>query len=123
MVNDLWDVQRVFEKVHLLAHHRTRLILNFYNNLWRVPLKVANLLDLGADMLEQNWFSPHDILNLLKLSGFDIIGYSPRILLPLPFPLLTKLANHYLVNFFPFSWLALTNFVTVRPMISISKEA
>jgi len=122
LVNDLWDVLCVFEKVRLLAHPRTRLILNFYNNLWRVPLKIANLLDLGADMLEQNWFSPHDILNLLRLSGFEIISYSPRILLPLRFPLMTKFANRYLVNFFPFSWFALTNIVTARTMISISKR-
>ncbi|MEE9495131.1 MAG: methyltransferase domain-containing protein, partial [Desulfobacterales bacterium] len=73
LVNDLWDVQRVFEILRNLSHPGTRLFLNFYNNLWRMPLSVVKWLGLGAEILEQNWFAPHDIYNLLKLSGFEVI--------------------------------------------------
>lgn len=115
LVNDLWDVQRVFEKLRNLCHSGTRLILNFYNNLWRMPLSVVKRLGLGADVLEQNWFSPHDVSNLLKLSGFEVVQKRPVVLLPLYIPFLSKLFNRYLVHLPPFSWLTLSNFVITRP--------
>lgn len=115
LVNDLWDVQCVFENIHSFAHRGTRLVLNFYNNLWRIPLSVAKFLKLGAVLLEQNWLSPNDIFNLLALSGFEVIKHSPCILFPLSVPFLSKLANRYIVNLLPFSWFALTNFVIARP--------
>ena len=115
LVNDLWDVQYVFEKLRAIAHPGTRLVLNFYNNLWRIPLSVVKRLGLGFSVLEQNWFTPHDIFNLLELSGFEVIKYNPCILFPLRVPLLSSLTNRYLVNFLPFSWFALANFVIARP--------
>jgi len=114
LVNDLWDVQGVLEKLQTLTHPGTRFVLNFYNNLWRLPLALVKRLGLGADLLEQNWFSPQDVFNLLELAGFEMINYRPFILLPLNIPLISNFANRYLVNFPPFSWLALTNFVIAR---------
>ena len=115
LVNDLWDLQVVLENLSQVSHSKTRLIINFYNNLWRMPLSAVKHLGLGANLLEQNWFSPHDIMNLLDLAGFEIISHRPFILWPVNFPLLTNLANRYLVNFIPFKWFALTNFVVARP--------
>ena len=115
LVNDLWDVQRVLEELRRLAHPKTRLILNFFNNFWRLPLTIARWLNLGFDTLEQNWFSPHDIDNLLALAGFEVINSRPLSLFPLPIPFLSSLANRFLVNFIPFGWLALTNIAVARP--------
>ena len=83
LVNDLWDVQRVLEKLRNVSHPGTRLVLNFYNNLWRMPLSFAKWLGLGAEVMEQNWFSPDDIYNLLKLSGFEVVQTRSLIFLPL----------------------------------------
>ncbi|UCE07322.1 MAG: class I SAM-dependent methyltransferase, partial [bacterium] len=44
LVNDLWDVQCVFEKLRNISHPGTRLVQNFYNNLWRIPLSVVKWL-------------------------------------------------------------------------------
>jgi SAM-dependent methyltransferase len=114
LVNDLWDVQEVFAQLTSNCHSRTRMVLNFYNNLWRIPLSVVRRLGLGADVLEQNWFSPQDVFNLLRLSDFDIIKHRPAILLPLSIPLLSKFANRYLAVLPPFSWFALVNLVVAR---------
>jgi len=121
IVNDLWDVQSLLEKLRISCDSRTRLVINFYNNLWRIPLAIARFLGLGADFMEQNWFSPHDVFNMLELTDFEVVKYSSNILYPLPIPLLSKLANKYLVNIIPFSWLALTNFVVARP-VEIGKQ-
>lgn len=114
LVNDLWDVQKVIEELQPLCHSRTRVILNSYNNLWRIPLSIAKRLGLGALLLEQNWLAPHDIINLLKLGGFEVIKCWPRILLPFQLSFLSAFANRCLVNLIPFSWFALTNIFVAR---------
>lgn len=114
LVNDLWDVQGTLEKLQSLSHPGTRFVLNFYNNFWRWPLSIVKRLGLGAELLEQNWFSPHDVLNLLELAGFEAINRRPFILSPLNIPFISNLANRYLVNFVPFTWLAFTNFIIAR---------
>jgi len=116
LINDLWDVQQLFENLQRLTHSGTRLILNFYNNLWRIPLSLIKHLGLGADVLEQNWFSPHDVFNLLNLAGFEVITRRPAILLPLRIPWLSALLNRYLVDLIPLRWLALTNLAVARPL-------
>ena len=115
LVNDLWDVQGIFEKLHSAVYPGTRLVLNFFNNLWRIPLSVVKRLGLGFEVLEQNWLSPQDIFNLLELSGFEVIKHSPCILFPLSLPLLSSLANRFLVRLLPFSWFALTTLLVARP--------
>ncbi len=114
LVNDLWDVQTVLESLRALCHAKTRLIINFYSNFWRLPLSLVNRLGLGADLLEQNWFAPHDVDNLLHLAGFEIINRRNKILFPLKTFLLNAFFNRYLVNLVPFKWFALTNIVIAR---------
>jgi SAM-dependent methyltransferase len=123
LVNDLWDVQEVLKKVRQFTHPGTRIILNFYNNLWRIPLGIVKRLNLGFDVLEQNWFSPHDVINLLELSGFEVIDIKPRILFPLQMDFLSGFLNKYLVNFLPFHWFALTNMVIARPMLDRNEQS
>ena len=114
LVNDIWDVQWVFEKLRNISEPGTRLVLNFYNNLWRIPLSVVKWLGLGAEVLEQNWFSPHDIYNLLTLSGFEVVHRRPAVLFPLKVPFLSKFMNRFLANIPPFSWFALALIVIAR---------
>ncbi|MEW5735939.1 MAG: bifunctional class I SAM-dependent methyltransferase/glycosyltransferase family 2 protein [Thermodesulfobacteriota bacterium] len=113
LVNDLWDVQSVLEMLHPLCHPGTRIIINFYNNLWKIPLGAVRRLGLGAETLQQSWFSPHDVANMLALSGYEPFKRTWMILLPLPW---SSLFNRYLVHFWPFSWMALTNVVVARPL-------
>src|ERR1039458_1672220 len=46
LVNDLPDVQSVFERLQSVAQPRTLLVVSFFNNLWRPVLKVAASLGL-----------------------------------------------------------------------------
>jgi hypothetical protein len=115
LANDLWDLQAVLQNVFQHCHSGTRLILNFYNNLWRLPLAAVRRLGFGAEMLEQNWFSPNDVVNLLQLAGFDVIKHQAFILLPLNVPLMSSFANRFFVHLVPFRWFAMTNFVIARP--------
>lgn len=115
LVNDLWDVQEVFEQVARLSNRRTRLVLNFYSRLWEPPLALAGAIGLARPTLHQNWFTTEDVINLLQLSGFEPIRRWEEVLWPIGTPVVAEAANRYLVKIWPFRWMALTNFVLARP--------
>ncbi len=114
LVTHLWDVQTVFERIQKNCHSATRLILNFPNNLWRIPMSLARCFNMTAEHLEQNWFAPNDITNLLELSGFETIKESHHILCPFRFEPLSTLSNRFLAAVAPLSWFAMTTFVVAR---------
>ncbi|MEE8542895.1 MAG: class I SAM-dependent methyltransferase, partial [Gammaproteobacteria bacterium] len=82
LVNDLWDVQTVLEKLTNVAEPQTRLILNTYSRVWQLPLLVAQRLSLSRPTLVQNWLTVEDMANLLQLTGFEVIKRSREILVP-----------------------------------------
>lgn len=118
-INDLWDVQRALEQAKKFCAPHTRLILNFYSNVWQLPLTIAQHLNLAAPMLSQNWLTPEDVNNMLRLAGFESIRTSAEVLWPLP---LGGFADRYLVKLWPFRDFALSNFVVARPMPQPVKE-
>jgi ubiquinone/menaquinone biosynthesis C-methylase UbiE len=119
LINDLWDVQRVFEQIKPLCHPRTRILLNFYSRLWQTPLGMARTLNLATSNLYQNWLTREDIHALLVLAGFETIRGAQEILWPLP---LGGFANRFLVRLWPLNHLALSNFVVARPAAQSVEE-
>jgi SAM-dependent methyltransferase len=111
LVNDLWDVQQVFEGLQPLCTDHTRLILNFYSRLWHVPLSIARALNLAGPTLFQNWLTREDVNTLLRLANFETIRATKEILWPLA---LGGFANRFLVRVWPFDEMALSNFVIAR---------
>jgi SAM-dependent methyltransferase len=112
-VNLAADVQQMFERALAVAHPGTRLILNFYNFLWRPILRAATALGLRAETPESNWLSAPDIRNLLELAGWEQLKLTGRILLPLQIPGLSTLLNRFTAPLAP--WLCLTYFALARP--------
>jgi SAM-dependent methyltransferase len=115
LVNDLWNVQVVLEKAACCSSSRTRLVINSYSRLWEIPLSLAGRLGLARTRLYQNWLTVEDIRNLLALSGWELIRSWEEVLWPLPFPFLGGFCNQFLVKWWPFQYLALTNFFLARP--------
>ena len=123
LVNDLWDVQAVFERLEKLIHPRTRLIINTFSRIWEIPLKIAQRFGLSRPTLEQNWLTVEDIISLLRLENFEVISYRREILFPLSIPIITEIANRFLAKIWPFSHVALTNFIIAHPInLRILKE-
>jgi SAM-dependent methyltransferase len=96
LINDLADVQAVFERLHAVAHSRTRLVLNFFNNLWRPILRGGEKAGLKSPTMLQNWLSADDVRNLLDLAGWEVIKTEPRILWPVRTPFLDSFCNRWL---------------------------
>jgi SAM-dependent methyltransferase len=70
-VNDLWDVQSTLENVRRHLKPKGRLIVNFYNRLWELPLDLAIALGVAKPNLPQNWLTVEDLTNLLNLADFE----------------------------------------------------
>jgi len=115
LVNDLPDVQAVFEKLQTVAHSRTRLVLNFFNNLWRPVLHAGEKIGVKAPTLLQNWLSRDDISNLLHLAGWEVIKTDPRILWPERTPLWEWICNRWLAPLLPHFCLTVTMIARPRP--------
>jgi len=115
LLNDAWDVQKVFEQAQHLCGSRTRIIINTYSRLWELPLGVARRLGFAGLVLQQNWLTVEDILNLGHLANFEPISHWQEILWPFGTVLLSPLCNKFLVNLWPINHLGLTNFIVFRP--------
>ncbi len=115
LVDDLWDVERVFKRIGQLSKPSTRLILNFYSLLWEKPLKIAERLRLARPKLEQNWLTVEDIANLLHLADFEVIRHWEEFLWPFSTPILNTLFNRYLARLWPFKMFCLAHFLIARP--------
>jgi hypothetical protein len=115
LVNELWDVQTVFERIAPLSTARTRLILNTYSRLWELPLALTQRLGLARPQLSQNWLTVEDIAGLLNLAEFEVVRSWSEILFPVDVPILSRFLNRFIVKIWPFHYSALTNFVIARP--------
>jgi len=115
LINDVWDVQAVLERVAIHCHTATRVFLNFYSSLWEGPRRVAEGLGLVKRLLPQNWLTVGDVSNLLYLSRFEVIRHSREVMCPVHVPLAGVIANRCLVRLWPLSHLAITNVMVARP--------
>jgi ubiquinone/menaquinone biosynthesis C-methylase UbiE len=120
LVNELWDVQAVLERVRRLCAPSTRVLLNSWSRVWAPPLALAEKLGLSRPRLGQNWLTVEDLENLLHLTGFEVLRRQPEVLWPVGMPLLARIANVYLAKLWPFRYFALTNVMVARPTVRAS---
>ncbi len=114
-INDLWDVQKVLERITCLSTPRTRLIINMYSNLWQPLVLLGQKLNLAKPTLTQNWLTVEDLTNLFYLADFEIIKRWEEVLMPVRIPYLSTFFNRYLVKILPFNFFAFTSFIIARP--------
>ncbi|HEV7664288.1 MAG TPA: glycosyltransferase [Chloroflexota bacterium] len=115
LVNDVWDVEVVFDQLKRLTRPDSRLIVNFYSRLWEAPLDLTRQMGLARPLLEQNWLTVQDVENLLRLADFEPTRQWDEMLLPLRLGGLEHLANRYLARVWPLDLADLTHFVVARP--------
>ncbi|HEY8165198.1 MAG TPA: glycosyltransferase [Gemmatimonadaceae bacterium] len=115
LVNELWDVQGVLERIRRISHAGTRVIVNTQSRLWDVPLTAVEKLGLAKPMLRQNWLTVHDIRNMLALAGFETMRTWQEVMWPLRTPLIAPLLNKYATRMWGLRHLSLANFILARP--------
>lgn len=114
LVDDLWDVQAVLERVRPLCQADTRIIFNHYSRVWELPLALVRKLGLAEPLLRQNWLAPSDLENLLRLVGMEPVRSFQDVLWPLRTPVVGRVANAFLSKVAPFRQLASTNVLVAR---------
>jgi ubiquinone/menaquinone biosynthesis C-methylase UbiE len=115
LINDVWDVQTVLERLAEVCAPHTRIIVDFYSRLWEWPLQWAERLGLAKPTLFQNWLTAGDVTGLLYLADFEVLRTWQEFLWPVPTPGLAALFNRVVVKLWPFRHLALANFMVARP--------
>ncbi len=123
LLNDAWDVQAILGQAKHLSHPGTRLIINSYSRLWEMPLTIAQNLGLAKPTLLSNWLTVEDITNLAGLAGFEVFRHWHEVLWPLNTPGVEAVCNRFLVRFWPFTQMALTNMIVARPIPSEADQA
>ena len=113
ILNEVWDVQSIFSRIHQVASPDARVLINTYNRLWEFPLWVAEKLNVAKPGIGRNWLLVSDIGGLLELTGFEAIKTSHEVLLPFYIPLLTP----FLIT----SWRGSGRFSTSPWQISLSR--
>jgi SAM-dependent methyltransferase len=109
------DLLALLERVAAHSEPHTRVVVHSYSRVWKPIIRVAELLRLKPPKPIRNWVTPHDVRNLLELSGFETITSGNRILLPKQVPLLTRFLNGFVANLWPFNHLCLTYWIVARP--------
>ncbi|MBG86122.1 MAG: glycosyl transferase [Verrucomicrobiales bacterium] len=122
LVNDLPDVQAMLEKARSYAHSESRIVLNFFNNLWKPILGLAESLNLKAPTQKQNWLSRQDMQNLLEIAGWEIVKSDTKILCPIPIPLIEPFLNRWIAPLPIIRHLCLTVFIVARPKPDLQTE-
>ena len=89
LVNDLWDVQAVIDRIVPVCNSRTRIIINTYSRLWEIPLSAARRLGLVHPFIAQNWLTVEDLDNMLYLAGFQSIRSWQEIVFPAWLPVVS----------------------------------
>lgn len=123
VLNDVWDVQTLLEKLRPLCTPSTRIVMNCYSRLWELPLAATEKLGLAKPTLRQNWLTVPDLSNLLYLTGFEKLRSWSEVLLPLPVPGAREFFDRIVVRLWPFRHFALTNFIIARPRPAAPQRA
>ena len=120
VVNELWDVQSVFQKILAFSTPQSRIIINFYSRLWESPLAVVRKLGLAKPSLSQNWLTVEDITGLLALVDCEVIRQWEEIIWPVHTPFLDSLLNMFVAKIWPFRWLDLTHIIVAKPCSKVA---
>ena len=113
LINDLYDIQTLLLNIQKCCHNNTLIIINFYSQLWRWPLAVAQKFNLANRLLLQNWFTVADLENLFVLTEYEKLKDWSELIVPISLPG-SNILNRYLPKIAPFRWFDMTNFVIAK---------
>jgi hypothetical protein len=82
MIGYLEDCGGTFEALQDLCTPQSRLVIAYYSRLWEPIVRLSETIGAKMPSLGQNWLSTDDTLNLLRLSGFEVVRREWRQLMP-----------------------------------------
>ncbi|KXW55841.1 glycosyltransferase family 2 protein [Ferrovum sp. PN-J185] len=111
------DIQNLLSVVHKKCHLDTRVIITYYNQLWKPLIRLASLLGWREKLPEMNWLAHEDIFNLLTLEDYELVWRDSKILIPFYIPIISNILNRYVAPLPVFRSLCMLNISVARPLI------
>jgi len=122
-IGDTVDVLQAFQNLKPLCRRHTRLLVTTYNHFWQPLITFAEWTGMKVPRVEQNWLSPSDIRNLMKLTGFEALETHRIVLLPKYVPLASAFLNRFCARLPFLNRLCMTQVVVARLLPPpVSKE-
>jgi SAM-dependent methyltransferase len=112
----LRDVQATLTLVRRVCSPSTRIVLNVHSNIYAPILELAAKLGQREPLRGDNWLSVDDMKALLRLSGFEPVVVTGRILLPKHIPLVSDVANRVLAKLPVLHLASWAWFIVARPL-------
>ncbi|HVS71538.1 MAG TPA: glycosyltransferase [Phycisphaerae bacterium] len=96
VLHQLYDLHTALEALRPVCHDRTRILIVTFSRLWHPVVRAGEMARWKTRIPDESWLPPYEVAGLLKQCDFDIVSQQPAILLPLPIPLVSNLANRWL---------------------------
>jgi SAM-dependent methyltransferase len=109
------DIQQALTNVLRSARPRTRLHITTLNTPWKYVLRLGEKLGWVMRQPPTNWLSVQDVVNLLELSGWEVVCTKHLQLWPFETPLLNTLLNRFAVRLPFVKHCCMTIAITARP--------
>ncbi|WP_439582929.1 glycosyltransferase [Dyadobacter bucti] len=120
-VGDFMDVQKVFTQMQRVCTPQTRIVIISTNFLWLPALNLGEIIRLKMPKKRQNWLDKSDIVNLLELSGFEVVASTRKILFPRYIPFISAFLNRFVGNLPLINQLCLINCLVARSLVTPEK--
>lgn len=115
-LGELEDCQAMFEHLHGLCTHSTRLVIGYFSHLWYPALKLAEALGLKMPQPPQNILSPGDVWALAALADFEAVKGERRMLVPERLFGVGRLINRFLAPLPLINTLCLRHYTVCRSL-------
>jgi hypothetical protein len=111
------DVQQFVEQIKSLQNEDSRVVVYYFNFIWKPILDFAEKLGLKLPpSREPNWLSPSDITNLFALADYELLKSGRKILIPIYIPFISHFVNKYISPLPLINLLCLMNYGVFRPL-------
>ena len=122
LVGHVLDVEAMLKQFRRCCTPTTRIVVAYYNFLWEPFLRLLEQVGLKMPQEEQNWLSPADIRNLLRLADFEVVKAERRLLMPLGIPILSSIVNRLLAYLPGLTHLCLCHYMVARMRTAATHE-
>ena len=111
-VSDLW---LLIEQIKPLTKSSTRIIISSSNPLTEPLVKLGEMLGLKSSEGPANRFYMEDVMNLLRLNDFGIVGWGYELPLPRKIPLISEMINRHACRVRCLRNLSFLQYIIARP--------
>ncbi len=109
------DIQQFINYLKKVSHSDTRIIVLYFNFLWKPLLNLGEKIGLKLpEQEEPNWLTEFDIENFFVLESFEKIKTGQRFIIPYNLPVIALFVNRFLSQLPIFKNFALVNYSVFR---------